>query len=387
MRRLTVALAGSLAVFAGAPASAQVSNAPIKVGAISSMALFPEATAAVKAYFDRVNAGGGIQGRPLVLLVQDDGADPAQAADAARQLVETQGVVAHVGSASALDCAVNAAYYERQGLVSIQGTGVDPACFSSPSISPVNAGPYVSAALALQFLVEVRRRERLCVYATSYAAAQTAAFNQEIDAWLAAARRRLVDSAIGMAPTDDLAARVAQAVAAGCDGVVYVGVQAHAVQWLTAVSAGRSGGIDWVFLTPAYTAALAARFASLDAQVFAMSEFEPWSSRSGLLSDWREAMDRGKVPRSSLSQGGYVAALAFVRALRGIHGEINRASVTQALKALPPQRVSMMGTAWEFGPGRTHSSNRANVPVQLVGGRWVIAHGDYITLPKAAEKK
>lgn len=385
MRHLT-ALVTSLCVLASTAAFAQVPRPPIRVGAISSMSLFPEASAAVKAYFDRVNASGGIQGRPLELIVEDDGADPARAADAARQLVESSGVVAHVGSASVLDCAVNAGYYERVGLVSIQGTGVDPACFSSANISPVNAGPYVSAALALQFLAEVRRRERLCVYATSYAAAQTGAFNQEIGAWLAAGRHRLVDSAIGMSPAEDLGAKVSRSIAAGCDGVVYVGVEAHVMQWMTAVSTERPNKIDWVFLTPAYTTAVASRFASTGASVFAMSEFEPWSSRSGLLTDWRAVMERGQVPRTSLSQGGYVAALAFVRMLRTIRGDINRSSVTRAFKAAPPQRVSMMGTDWEFGPGKSHSSNRANVPVQLVGGRWVIAHGDYITLPKAAER-
>lgn len=45
---------------------------PIKVGAISSSQFFPEALAAVRAYFDTVNAAGGIQGRPLQLVTQDE---------------------------------------------------------------------------------------------------------------------------------------------------------------------------------------------------------------------------------------------------------------------------------------------------------------------------
>lgn len=115
--------------------------------------------------------------------------------------------------------------------------------------------------------------------------------------------------------------------------------------------------------------------------MFAMSEFEPWSSRSGLLSDWRDVMTRGSVPRTSFSQGGYVAALEFVRVLRSIKGKIDLASVTLAFKELTPQKVPMLGSEDEFGPQRAHASNRADVPVQLQQGRWVVAHWDYIVAP------
>lgn len=133
-------------------AGAQTTSAPkgpIKVGAISSIAIFPEATAAVRAYFDTVNAAGGIRDRKLQLVVEDDKADPKLAALAARKLLETDEVVANIGSASALECSVNAPYYVEKNLVSVSGTGVDPACFDSPNISPVNTGPFLNVVLAL----------------------------------------------------------------------------------------------------------------------------------------------------------------------------------------------------------------------------------------------
>ncbi len=89
---------------------------PIKVGAVSSLALFPEATAAVRAYFDSVNATGGIDGRKIVLLVEDDRADPSQASRAAKKLVEAQDVVANVQKASPLVCPVKCQEQgQRQG--------------------------------------------------------------------------------------------------------------------------------------------------------------------------------------------------------------------------------------------------------------------------------
>lgn len=385
-RSCTIVLCLLCAVVGANAAEVGTSKPPIKVGAISSVALFPESVAAVRAYFDQVNAAGGIQGRRLQLIVEDDQALPEKAAQAARRLVESHQVVAHVGSASALECSVNATYYESQGLVSIQGTGADPACFASNAISPVNAGPYVSTAIALQFLTEVRRKEKVCVYTTTYAPVHTAAFQKEVDAWSRRTQRTLTHSTVGMAPTEELRNKVAQAISAGCEGVVYTGIQIHALEWMKAVAARPDTDvvrrIDWVFLTPAYTSAVAEQLASSGIGFFAMSEFEPWSSRSGMLSDWRDVMARGNVPRSSLSQAGYVAALVFVRTLRSIQGDIQRASVTRAFKELPPQKLPMMGSVYEFGGDVTHSSNRANVPVQLLAGRWSVAHWDYIVVPK-----
>ena len=145
--------AATLCCDAGAQQDAkQAEKALIKVGAVSSIAVFPEATPAVRAYFDTVNAAGGIRGRKFQLIVEDDKGQPEAAARSARKLVEQDQVVANVGSASTLECAVNGPYYAERATVSIQGTGVDPTCFSSPNIAPVNTGPYGSLAVALKFL-------------------------------------------------------------------------------------------------------------------------------------------------------------------------------------------------------------------------------------------
>lgn len=339
MKPQLVALGTVLALLgAGLPQTvgAQV-KPPIKVGAVSSVKLFPEAAAAVRAYFDVVNAEGGINGRPLQLVTKDDEADPVKAQAAAKHLMDVEQVVANVGSASALECGVNGSLYETGGLVSIQGTGVDPSCFESANISPVNVGPYLSNAIGLQFLSEVRRRERICVYSTSYAPAQTPAFQREIDRWSQRSGRTVWRSTVGMAPDQRLAEKVKEAIDAGCDGVIYTGIEPHVIEWMKSVPEVLSRLIDWVFLTPAYTANIAETLGAKGEGMFALSEFEPWSSRSGMLTDWRNVMTRGKVARTSLSQGGYVAALVFVRVLRTIKGEITRASVTRAFKDMPPR--------------------------------------------------
>lgn len=53
-----------------------------------------ELTAGAKAYFDLVNANGGVHGRKIVLESVDDGFDPKRTPDAVRQLIEEKKVFA-----------------------------------------------------------------------------------------------------------------------------------------------------------------------------------------------------------------------------------------------------------------------------------------------------
>src|SRR5687767_1514263 len=148
------------------------STAPIKIGAISSISgpvVFPEASQAVKAVFNKVNAEGGINGRRIEYLVEDDKVDPQQAQQAARKLVDSEGVMAMVGSSSALECSVNGALYKQKKILSVQGTGVDPACFSSSNISPVNTGPFQGITVSLQFASETLKRDKVCAVLVDYA--------------------------------------------------------------------------------------------------------------------------------------------------------------------------------------------------------------------------
>lgn len=364
------------------PATGSSPVGPIKVGAVSSIALFPESTAAVRAYFDAVNAAGGIRGRKLQLIVEDDKADPAAAASAARKLIDKDEVVANVGSASALECAVNASMYVERNIVSIQGTGVDPVCFGSPAISPVNTGPYVSVAAGLQFLADIRKRKRICLVTIAYSPLQKPVFEQVVADWTRRSGRTVTYSAIGVDPSADPSITTKAVADARCEGVVYQAIEPAVLAMVRSARSMKVEGIDWVFLAPAYTANVAAVLGKDGDGIFAMSEFEPWSSRSGMLSDWRNVMTKSKVPLTSFSQAGYVAASVFVSVLRGIEGNITRTSVADAFKSMADLRVPLMGSPYSFGTGTRHNPNRAAVPVRLDAGRWVVAHWEYIVVPE-----
>jgi branched-chain amino acid transport system substrate-binding protein len=133
----------------------KATGAPIKLGNVTTSIPgidFTTGPAMMKAYFDCVNDNGGINGRPVQMLEENDNGKPEDAAAAAKKLIETDKVVAMVGGFSILDCPVNADYYKSQGYYVIVA-GVPAECFSSPNIAAVNMGPGYSALGAAQAVI------------------------------------------------------------------------------------------------------------------------------------------------------------------------------------------------------------------------------------------
>lgn len=377
---LSLAMVGVLGI-GDAWAQARKNSTPIKVGAISSLAsgaAFPESAKAVKAYFDVINAEGGVHGRKLVLIAEDDKGDPKVAREAARRLVDREEVVAHVGSASTMECSVNAEYYASRGLVSLQGTGVDPACFGSPNISPVNTGPYVGLWAALYFASDVLKRQKVCAVLMDIPG-MGPGYAEAVAAWKKHTGRSLALHDPHYVPGAPTAPYIAKVREAGCEAAVFLGLEPWVIDWVK--SARETKGIDWIFLTPAYTADVARTLGAAGDGIYAMSEFMPWSSRSLDLTDWRDTMKRGKVPLTSFSQGGYLAAQVFAATLRGMRGEITRESVQREFREFRGFDSPLIGTQYQFGPGTRHSSNRAIIPMVLRDGQWRVAHADWLVVP------
>ena len=357
--------------------------APIKVGAISSLtavAAFPESAKATRAYFELINALGGIHGRKLVLLAEDDKSDPKLAAEAAKRLVDGEGVVAMVGSASTTECGVNADFYVRRGVASIQGTGVDPGCFNSPNISPVNTGPYVGTSASLQFASEIRGRSKVCAVLMAIPGMRPG-YDEAVAIWKRNFKKELHLYDPDYPPGAPTAPFVKKVVDAKCEAVLFLGLEPWIPGWIKDVKASGAKGIDWMFLTPAYTSDIAQKVGADGDGMFAMSEFLPWSSRALDLTDWRDTMKRHKVPLTSFSQGGYLAAQIFVSVLKKIPGEITRESVLAAFHELKTYESPLVGTPYAFGPDKRHNSNHAIIPMVLRDSQWRIANPDWIIVP------
>lgn len=356
---------------------------PIRLGAISTLtgpASFPESHSAAQAVFDRVNAAGGIGGRTISYIVEDDGFDPALAAQAARRLDDEEGVVAMVGSASLLECAVNAGFYAEVGLYSVQGTGIDPVCFATSNISPVNTGPFFSDAVALYYASEELGAANVCFGAFDVPDFQPA-YAAAVAEWAAATGKQLAYSDTTLTFDGDLTPFMLELESNGCDAAV---VQANDFHYVAMMQIREAQGLDVQILglTSGYTAAVAEQLGATGNGLVLASEFEPFTDTdSAALNDWRALMEEAGVPPTSFAQGGYLAATIMVGVLAGIDGEITRESVASALLGLEPVDTGLTGTPYAFGAGDAHGSNRAAKFVELVDGAWVVKTPEWIVVP------
>ena len=73
---------------------------------------------AVRLVVDAANAGGGIDGRPVELIVEDDRGDPLRAVEAAQRLT-AQNVIAVIGAYDAAATEAAALVYDRAGILQI----------------------------------------------------------------------------------------------------------------------------------------------------------------------------------------------------------------------------------------------------------------------------
>lgn len=156
-----------------------------------------------------------------------------------------------------------------------------------------------------------------------------------LDAWSNSTGKTLVLN-VKIGAYDDPAPIVRRLVKAKCTATLYAGIEPMAVRFMKAVKAQQASTLRWLFLTTAYTANVARELGEDGDGMLVASEFEPWSGDNIALSAWRRLMIDQKVPLTSLSQGGFVAAQVFVSTRRGLRGEVSRASVLQALRGMRP---------------------------------------------------
>jgi branched-chain amino acid transport system substrate-binding protein len=383
---------GAAALWAGcmlmaAPAAAAgptCTDGKIVVGAVSTVtgpADFSEVPKAAKATFDQVNAGGGINGCKIEYTIADDKADPQVAAQSARDLVENKGAVVMAGSASLLECAVNAGYYDKQGILSVHGLGVDPVCFNSPSISPVNVGPYTLTTAVLQYASTKLGAKKLCGIFWIVGGTDEA-YKGAVARWekLSGQTFGMVD--LTLPAQGDYTPYVLKARDEGCDAVVMNTVEPQIVQMINTADAQNITGIKWMFLAPGYTVQVAKTLAATKQEVYVGTEWEPYTDAGSKANEeWNKAMTAAAMPLTAFTQGGYESASILVDVLKSIDGPVTRESVTAALHALPPVNNPLVGTPYTFGDAKSHASSQGTKMVKLEAGSWKVETPDWFILP------
>jgi branched-chain amino acid transport system substrate-binding protein len=125
---MAAAAAAALAVATPAPAPAQEAYVIGLTGALTGppSGTYAPAVEALRVYVDRVNAAGGVNGRQIRLVIQDDSAEPSKAAANAKKLITQDNVVLLINATLSTTYAPVMAEAKRAGVPLLFASGVCP---------------------------------------------------------------------------------------------------------------------------------------------------------------------------------------------------------------------------------------------------------------------
>lgn len=361
----------------------QATGEPIVLGAVvgaTGPADFSSAAKGAQAYFDCVNANGGINGRPIEYKVEDDGWDPEKAVTVAKKLVEDDNVVGMVGSTSFVECAANAEYYATQGVAVIAGVGVPRECFFSSNIAPVNQGPRLSGIGAAEYAREQGAKTMACI------ANVIPNFGgwvcEGIEAW-GEANGVEVQSFNGAPDLSDGETIMQQALATDPDAIVVVEAGPGVSGYLK-IAEQLGATVKFYGPTSAYDSAFPEAvgdhwFGKFPAEI----EFNTMDSTGADNMLWQAVMAEygaSDAPIDSFSQGGFLSAKIAVDALLTLDpAAIDRAAVTAAFIGVEDYSSDLVCGPWSFGEGEHHNANHTGRIVELTAdGGWAVVKDCFI---------
>ncbi|TLM98237.1 MAG: hypothetical protein FDZ75_02810 [Actinobacteria bacterium] len=127
------------------PTSTAASGEPIKIGAVISLTgpyagLGEPEKNTLEMEVERINAAGGVNGRPVELVIEDDATDEAKAVAATSKLIEQDGVVAVIGATGTGQTMAMRGDIERAGVPQVSMAG--GTVITNPVSSLVFATPW-----------------------------------------------------------------------------------------------------------------------------------------------------------------------------------------------------------------------------------------------------
>ena len=374
----TVGLADGHAAPAVCGTGEAATGEPIRIGAIvgqTGPADFSSAAKSAAAVFACVNANGGIDGRPIEYLVEDDAWNPENAANAAAKLVTDQGVVAMAGSTSFVECGTNAGFYKGNGVGVIAGVGVPRECFFSENIAPMNMGPRLSTlGAAIDAYENDGARSFVCMAPNIPNVGGW--FCEGLAAW-GADKGVTVANVLHDPATLDPTSLVLQAMSSNPDAILVAEPAPAAIPIFNA--AEDQDLLDealWLGPTSIYDTAFPDAIGDYwDGAVRAHIEFNALDSDGEDNQAWLSIMEshgQSGDPLDSFSQAGYLSAKAILGVLRDIDGDITRDAVLAGLKSMTPMQSDLLCGDWAFGDGARHNANQSGRIATVKDGAWEV---------------
>jgi len=353
---------------------------PIQIGAIvtaSGVADISSGAKGAKAYFDCVNANGGINGRPIAYTIEDDQTRPDKAAELAKKLVQDKKVVALVGSSSLVDCIATSQYYQQSGVISLMAAGVAPQCFNATNIATLNGGPRYGLIGAAKYAVEKLGAKHLVCPQPSVPGADWSCAG--IGAYAKKAGVEFSTFVYDQASADN-DALIQQILATGGDSVVYNGSPPTFVAFLAAAERSDVGDkLKMLTPSPMYNAGMPKAVGPYwNDRLWVDIEFGPLDANGEDTENYRAVMKAFHTEFDNLGEGGYLAARMVVQALLKLDpAKIDRESVTAAIQNIQGYKSDILCSEWSFGPkdATARLGNRSGWIAQISDGGWKVNPG------------
>jgi branched-chain amino acid transport system substrate-binding protein len=353
---------------------------PIEIGAVvgkTGPADFSGSAQAAAAYFACVNANGGIKGRPIHYIVEDDQWNPETAAQVAAKLVNDIKVVGMVGNSSFVECASNSKFYETNNVLVIAGVGVPRDCFHAKNIAPTNGGPRMSNIGAAQYMHDELKVKRLvCIVPNipnvgDWVCDGLVAYGKSVGMEV---KTIMVDPS-----SMDATSVILEAMSFKPDAIDISMPKEGGIPLFAAAEQQDLGGkVILTGPTSLYDASVPKAIGpywNKGGRVFIQLELEPLDKKGGDIENWHAVLNKYGKPtdqRNTFSQAGYLAAAAATDALLKLDpAKIDRAAVAEAFRNIKSFKTDVSCSPWYYGPGDEHNAIHAGSVAEIKDGDFV----------------
>jgi branched-chain amino acid transport system substrate-binding protein len=315
-----------------------------------------------QAYFDAVNAKGGVAGRKIILKTLDDGYEPERAAANTKQLIGAEGAFALFGyvgtptSNAALPLVVKEDLPFFAPLTGAESLRVP----FQPNVFNIRAG-YVPEMEKIVENLEGMGVKKIAVFYQNDAYGKAG-----LDAVERALKKRnltVMATATVERNSVDVAAAVARLRALQPPAVIIVTAYSSSAAFIRAM---RKDAVSLPYfwnISFVGSQALAATLGA-DARGVMVSQVipSPWDNKSALVKEYKQLYlsKPGRQPGFT-SLEGFIAAKAFVEGLRAAGSNLTRASFTKAVESL--HALDLGGYSLKFSATNHNASDYVDLTV------------------------
>ena len=376
LRRLAVSLAAAAALAAvAAPAAAQgVTDKTVKIGAYNALTgpiplTGKQMSAGWNAAIQAVNDAGGIHGRKLELIIEDDGYEPSRAMAAARKLVDRDQVLVMTGLGTPTTV-VAAKYLEQAKVPLLFPMGASSTQLNQAGLKQLfmaHPAYLTQADIIVGWMIDNAGVKKPCmIYQVDPSGEDHFAGAKKA---VAARKMELAAAETFERGTTDFSAQVLKMKNAGCDFVYTATTLEAGARAVTAADrigfkpkfAGFTTQADSTLIKLLGT--LAEGFYAAD--MMPRPEGDDPAVKAYLANLKKYAPD---VEPTFFTAYGYAAMMLIADAIRDAGPQPTREKVIAALEKWNPKQSPMMGPV--IFDASNHDGKKSLYMIQVKGGKW-----------------